>query len=88
EHYNQALEKMEVNFLSTPILSNSGELAMPLSPEANATWSWVSLTKSENGEEWTERATIKPINTRATFTQMQEALEGWLQLSRANITDE
>ncbi|MDE5069007.1 MAG: hypothetical protein O4752_07605, partial [Trichodesmium sp. St4_bin8_1] len=46
EHYNQALEKMEVNFLSTPILSNSGELAMPLSPEANATWSWVSLTKS------------------------------------------
>lgn len=89
EHFNQALQAMEVNFLSTPILSNLGELAMPLSQEPSAKWSWVSLMPSADGiEEWTEKATIKPINTRATFAQAQEASEGWLQLSRVNITDQ
>lgn len=83
EHFNQALQNMEVNFLSTPILSNLGELAMPLSQQADATWSWVSLIQSEtNIEEWTEKIGIKPINTRATFAKPQEVSEGWLQLSR------
>lgn len=86
EHYNQALQNMEVNFLSTPILSNVGELAMPLSQETNAVWSWVSLTKSQdNVEQWTEKAAIQPINTRANFAKSQQASEGWLQLSRANV---
>ncbi|MGB3511271.1 MAG: hypothetical protein WBA93_18950 [Microcoleaceae cyanobacterium] len=89
EHFNQALQTMEVNFLSTPILSNLGELAMPLSQEANAVWSWVSLIQSEtNIEEWTEKIGIKPINTRATFAKPQQVSEGWLQLSRADITEQ
>lgn len=82
EHYNQALQTMEVNFLSTPILSSRGELAMPLSQQTNATWSWVSLTTSDQGvEEWTEKVAIKPITTKANFAKSQQISEGWLQLS-------
>ena len=78
EHYSQALQQMEVNFLSTPILCSQGELAMPLSQEPNSMWSWVSLSS----EEWTEKETINPINPRASFAESQQASEGWLQLSR------
>lgn len=84
ENYNQALQKMEVNFLSTPILCSQGELAMPLSEEPNSVWSWVSLLR----EEWTEKAAIQPINTRASFAKSQQASEGWLQLSRVDIQEE
>jgi hypothetical protein len=89
EHYNQALQTMEVNFLSTPILSSRGELAMPLSQQTNATWSWVSLTKSDQGvEEWTEKVAIKPITTKANFAKSQQISEGWLQLSRAELNSD
>jgi hypothetical protein len=78
ENYSQALQNIEVNFLSTPILCNHGEIDLPLPKEAEYVWHWLSL----NGQNWSETATIEPVNTKATFSKPQQLYEGWLQLNR------
>ncbi len=92
ENYNNALQAIEVNFLSTPVLSdlrdkslsNNDELgdlnriAIPLPEEPGYTWSWLTL---EN-QEWSGKEKIKPVNFKATFSKSQEASEGWLQLNQ------
>ncbi|MEH2005261.1 hypothetical protein [Nostoc sp.] len=77
ENYNEALQVIEVNFLSTPVLSNRGEICIPLPQIPEYEWSWVSLS---NGT-WSETNTIKPVNVKATFSAPQELYEGWLQLT-------
>ncbi|NES88939.1 hypothetical protein [Okeania sp. SIO2B9] len=84
ENYNSALQAIEVNFLSTPILCNQGEMAIPLSQEPGYTWSWLSKV----GEDWSEKETIEPVNLKAKFSKPQQAYEGWLQLSRAENTED
>lgn len=83
-NYDEALKAIEVNFLSTPILSNQGEIAMPLSEIPGYVWSWVSL----RGNSWSETETIAPINYKASFAKPQHIYEGWLQLSRAETTED
>ncbi len=78
ENYNSALQAIEVNFLSTPILCNQEEIAIPLSQEPGYTWSWLSKV----GEDWSEKETIQPVNFKASFSKLQQAYEGWLQLSK------
>ncbi|NEO56311.1 MAG: hypothetical protein F6K54_26440 [Okeania sp. SIO3B5] len=92
ENYNHALQKMEVNFLSTPVLSDRrdktianndrlgifNQIAIPLPEEPGSTWSWLTLQE----EKWSEKEKIKPVNFKATFYRSQEASEGWLQLSQ------
>ncbi|MGD1700157.1 hypothetical protein [Dapis sp. BLCC M229] len=92
ENYNHALQSIEVNFLSTPVLSDRRDkslsnndrlasfnrIAIPLPEEPGTTWSWLTL----EGEKWSEKEKIKPVNFKATFYRSQEASEGWLQLSQ------
>ncbi|NEP11795.1 MAG: hypothetical protein F6K14_16605 [Symploca sp. SIO2C1] len=84
ENYNQALQALEVNFLSTPVLCDRDEIAIPLSEEPGAIWSWLSLVQ----ENWSEKVKIKPVNYKAIFSKSQQASEGWLQLSRVNQEEE
>ena len=83
ENYSQALRAIEVNFLSTPVVCNQGEIALPLPKEPEFVWHWLSL----NGESWSETETIKPVNTKASFSKPQQIYEGWLQLSRVEDQD-
>ncbi|MBD2186373.1 hypothetical protein [Aerosakkonema funiforme] len=83
ENYSQALKAIEVNFLSTPILCNQGEIALPLPQVPEYVWSWLSLNK----EAWSETETIKSVNPQASFAKPQQLYEGWLQLSRAKTED-
>ncbi|MFB2918632.1 hypothetical protein [Aerosakkonema funiforme] len=83
ENYSQALKSIEVNFLSTPILCNQGEIALPLPQVPEYVWSWLSL----NGETWSETETIKSVNPQASFAKPQQLYEGWLQLSSAKTED-
>ncbi|NEO81660.1 hypothetical protein [Moorena sp. SIO4G3] len=92
ENYNHALQAMEVNFLSTPVLcdrsndalGNLNQIAIPLPEEPGSRWSWLTLQQ----ENWSEKQKIKPVNFKATFDQSQEASEGWLQLSRIDDPEE
>jgi hypothetical protein len=84
ENYNEALQAIEVNFLSAPILSNQGEICIPLPEVPEYAWSWVSL----NGSNWSETDTIKPVNVKATFSAAQKLYEGWLQLTPVEETEE
>ncbi|MDF5728708.1 MAG: hypothetical protein PUP92_11950 [Rhizonema sp. PD38] len=77
ENYNEALQAIEINFLSTPVLSNQGEICIPLPEVPEYAWSWVSL----NGNNWSQTSTIKPVNIKAAFSAPQELYEGWLQLT-------
>jgi len=77
ENYNEALQAIEVNFLSTPVLSNRGEICIPLPEVPEYAWSWVSLSN----DTWSETSTIKPVNVKAAFSAPQELYEGWLQLT-------
>jgi hypothetical protein len=77
ENYNEALQAIEVNFLSTPVLSNRGEICIPLPEVSEYAWSWVSLSN----DTWSETSTIKPVNVKAAFSAPQELYEGWLQLT-------
>lgn len=80
ENYNEALQAIEVNFLSTPVLSNHRrEICIPLPEVPEYAWSWVSL--SNDNDTWFETSTIKPVNVKAAFSAPQELYEGWLQLT-------
>ncbi|NEQ65853.1 MAG: hypothetical protein F6K21_10205 [Symploca sp. SIO2D2] len=65
--------------LDPPAFDASSGLAIPVPQEANAVWSWVSLS----GDEWSETTEIEGVNPTATFSEPQQLYEGWLQLSRA-----
>lgn len=79
ENYNEALQAIEVNFLSVPVLSNQGEISLPLPAIPDYVWSWVSLSN----DTWSETTTIQPVNLKATFSAPQKLYEGWLQLTPA-----
>ena len=64
--------------IDPPTLDTSGGLAIPVPQQANAVWSWVSL----NGDQWSETTEIEGVNPTATFSELQQLYEGWLQLSR------
>ncbi len=41
DHYVEALKRIQVTFLSTPLLTQSDQLAIPLPDEPGYAWSWV-----------------------------------------------
>jgi hypothetical protein len=95
--YQQALEKIEITFLSTPILTHLTDLhepsgsanssnqnqkmKLPLPSEAGYEWSWLEKEKSG----WVEvpPQNIAQTNPNAVFSGKQVVREGWLKLSPA-----
>lgn len=78
DQYAEALRKLEVTFLSTPILTERGTTRLPLAAEAGYQWSWLT----RRGEAWSETAEIDRIDTRASFPGQQRIVEGWLKLRK------
>ncbi|GAX34522.1 hypothetical protein [Nodularia sp. NIES-3585] len=83
ENYDEALKAIEVHFLSTPVLSNQGEIIIPLPEIPQYAWSWLSRESSN----WLT-SDIQPVNFNATFAAPQELYEGWLQLTPAEEGEE
>ena len=77
DQYADALRKLEVTFLSTPILTEREKTRVPLAAEVGNQWSWLT----RRGEAWIETAEIDRIDTRASFSS-QKIVEGWLKLKR------
>lgn len=78
EHYADVLRKLEITFLSTPILTEREKIRLPLAAEDGYEWSWLTRRK----EAWIETGKIDKIDTRAGFSS-QEIVEGWLKLRKA-----
>jgi hypothetical protein len=79
DQYADALSAIEVTFFSAPILTNAGEIALPLPAEPGYKWAWL---QNENGA-WLESSPTGKVDVRATFSTGQEIREGWLKLSQA-----
>jgi len=80
DQYAEALRKLEVTFLSTPILTDQETTNVPLAAEPGYQWSWLT----RRGAAWIESAEIEKIDTHATFSGQQRIVEGWLKLRREN----
>lgn len=80
DQYKKALEKIEITFLSTPILTDLNKVNLSLPQEEGYQWSWL---KKEKGEWSTISAdNIGQTNPNAVFSGKQAIREGWLKLSR------
>ncbi len=76
DQFKQALQAIEITFLSTPILTGLEDIELPLPKEPGYAWSWLA---QENGP-WSEVNTIAPVQRQATFSGQQIIREGWLKL--------
>jgi hypothetical protein len=97
DQYQEALEKIEITFLSTPILTDLTDLHdqnvlvdpdnlakkinLPLPGEVGYEWSWLEKKKGD----WLEvpHDNIAQANPNAVFSGKQVIREGWLKLSPA-----
>ncbi|MDX2475766.1 MAG: WD40 repeat domain-containing protein [Gammaproteobacteria bacterium] len=78
EQYVDALQKLEVTFLSTPVLTEQDKIHIPLAAEAGYQWSWLT----RRNEAWVETDKIERIDTHASFSSQQRIVEGWLKLTK------
>lgn len=80
EQFVDALRKIEITFLTAPILSDRDSINLPLPQAPGYTWSWLA---KENGV-WDTITKIGAVNDQATFTTQQQIEEGWLKLTQDN----
>ncbi|WP_211293084.1 hypothetical protein [Brunnivagina elsteri] len=88
DQYKKSLEKIEITFLSTPILSDflstpilpdSKKINLSLPQEEGYQWSWLEKEKGEWSPIPADR--IGQANPNAVFSGKQAIREGWLKLS-------
>ena len=77
DQYGDALQAIEITFLSTPILTDVGKIHLPLPAEAGYQWSW--LQRSRPGE-WAELSTSGVINKTAFAVFQGDAEVIWNEL--------
>jgi hypothetical protein len=79
--FSDALENLEIAFLTTPVLYNANTPAFPVPAEGGGEWTWLEneLTR------WSASQNIAPVDDRANLSDPpQEIKEGWLLLSNFN----
>ncbi len=79
--FADALENLEIAFLTTPVLYNANKPAFPVPAEGGGEWTWLEneLTK------WSASQNIGPVDDRANLSDTpQEIKEGWLLLTNFN----
>ena len=87
DEYAQALQKIEVTFLTAPILTDGSDYSLPLGQrqvhlslpkEPGYTWSWLANQKGN----WSEVNKFAPTTTQAKFAEPQQICDGWLALKK------
>lgn len=78
DQFSAALKAIEVFFLSTPILTPTGQLTLPLPAEPGFAWSWLERQNGSVG--WQEASKLEKTNLQANFPAQQQIVEGWLKL--------
>lgn len=82
DQFAQALRRLEVTFLSAPILTPADLVNLPLPQEPGYTWAWL---EKENGV-WADNYPIGMVDFKATFAGAQVIREGWLKLIQREET--
>ena len=77
DQFVEALRNIEVTFLCAPILTDHGEINLPLPDEPGYVWSWL---EKENGV-WDSARQIAPVGSGRAESAPQELREGWLKLT-------
>lgn len=79
DQYGQALDRLQVSFVTHPVLSGANGLSVPLPVEPGYAWSWV-----QTGETVPNPLSANAGTEAATFSYTpQTLLEGWTQLQKA-----
>ena len=74
EMYRPALEKMAVSFFTAPLLTDAGQIAMPLPNEPGSAWSW----QQQGPAGWSQ--TADPQQPDQRIPAQPTLREGWLTL--------
>jgi len=88
DQYAQALEDIEITFLSVPILSarrqgeDASPIDLPLLDEPGYDWAWVERDDDDDDAQWREASKIGQVNRQASFTDSSAIREGWLALRK------
>ena len=80
DQYSDALSKIDITFLTTPLLTDNDQLNLSLPEEPGYEWSWLT----QNGSGWHESTAFAPLNPTAVFAKPQVIREGWLKLKQKN----
>jgi hypothetical protein len=90
EHYAGALKAINITFLSAPVLTERGQVHLPLPAEPGWGWSWVQ----RDGSRWTELSTTPVVEQEAllkAFPLHGEMIwnlllqNGWLQRRNGSL---
>jgi len=85
DQYAEALQAIEITFLSTPILTDVGKIHLPLPEEAGYQWSWLQ----QSFDKWSEvstRGLLQKETLEAAFDKDAETIwkdlkkQGWIDL--------
>jgi len=76
--FADALENLEIAFLTTPVLYNANTPAFPVPAESGGEWTWLENELTH----WSASQNIGPVDDRANLNDApQEVKEGWLLLT-------
>jgi hypothetical protein len=75
DQFAGVLQNLAVTFLSSPILSEPGKIALPLPTHAGYEWSWLANIEGK----W-QKLDVDPANPKAGWAEKMEIAEGWLKL--------
>ena len=93
DQYVDALQAIEINFLTTPIITPQGQINLNLPTEPGYTWAWLSKEKTPGDDtgSWVEvsaQATIEKAaflahypTAAAVWAYLHEPIVRWLQVA-------
>lgn len=92
DQYQAALRRIEVTFLSSPLLADADEVSIALPKEPGFSWSWLE----KRNTNWTElpaepdgeSAFIQTPQTSARFSRNLSLRDGWLKLRKNSESEE
>ena len=73
DYYTEALNNIEITFLSVPILAEAYQIKLPLPKEAGYAWSWLE----KNRYTWQEISTIGRIRKEVILAEFDDGEEVW-----------
>jgi hypothetical protein len=76
DQYTQALQNMEISFLTSPILTPADTVNIPLPGETGYEWSWMQ----KQGHGWTEVNSVGYLNKEELVRAFDNAEEIWQSL--------
>ncbi len=83
DQYVDALQRLQLSFLTSPVLTSRAKFAIPVPAQQGGHWEWVE----NHDTSWSATPQIAKVTTDAVMDYApQQILEGWLNLSSRLFT--